>query len=75
MSADVPTDMLTDDFDWIRQLGEEYFGPPRDHTLGSPQGKCVNHTHFTKIKLIPFFFKGQSKVSSNNEFHTLEYQL
>nr|XP_042901434.1 MAM and LDL-receptor class A domain-containing protein 1-like [Parasteatoda tepidariorum] len=38
LSADVPTDMLKDDFDWIRWIGEEYFGPPRDHTLGTPQG-------------------------------------
>ncbi|GFU34717.1 MAM and LDL-receptor class A domain-containing protein 2, partial [Nephila pilipes] len=36
--ADVEKDLLKDDFDWIRHIGEDYFGPPKDHSLGSPQG-------------------------------------
>ncbi|XP_054714592.1 LOW QUALITY PROTEIN: MAM and LDL-receptor class A domain-containing protein 2-like [Uloborus diversus] len=38
LSADVPKDLLTDDFDWKRHIGYDYFGPPEDHTLGSTQG-------------------------------------
>ena len=37
-NADVK-DLLVDDFDWVRHIGEDYFGPPRDKTLGTPQGK------------------------------------
>lgn len=37
-NADVTKDLLTDDFDWVRHIGEDYFGPPRDKTLGTPQG-------------------------------------
>ncbi|XP_055943864.1 MAM and LDL-receptor class A domain-containing protein 2-like isoform X2 [Argiope bruennichi] len=36
--ADVTNDLLKDDMDWVRHIGEDYFGPSRDHTLGSPQG-------------------------------------
>ncbi|GBM91293.1 MAM and LDL-receptor class A domain-containing protein 2 [Araneus ventricosus] len=36
--ADVTQDLLKDDMDWVRHIGEDYFGPSRDHTLGSPQG-------------------------------------
>ncbi|XP_035228477.1 MAM and LDL-receptor class A domain-containing protein 1-like [Stegodyphus dumicola] len=37
-NADVPTDLLKSDFDWVRHIGIDSFGPPKDHTLGSPQG-------------------------------------
>lgn len=36
--ADVKADLLKDDFDWVRHIGEDYFGPHRDKTQGSPQG-------------------------------------
>ncbi|GBM43874.1 hypothetical protein AVEN_85587-1, partial [Araneus ventricosus] len=40
--ADVTQDLLKDDMDWVRHIGEDYFGPSRDHTLGSPQGMLVD---------------------------------
>lgn len=35
---DVGKDLLKDDFEWVRHIGGDYFGPTRDKTLGTPQG-------------------------------------
>ncbi|GIY24062.1 MAM and LDL-receptor class A domain-containing protein 1, partial [Caerostris extrusa] len=59
--ADVTKDLLKDDFDWDRHIGEDYFGPSRDHTRGSPQGIAIlsfDDSAFLKLQVTLLFFVG-----------------